>query len=127
MRPRSRPTPRGNCRAGHDLADAFEDLNTWLAAAGEIQTEEELTGVVVSYAESCDHDTVRASLAGIPAGHIVTATLKNGTTVDAETLGFITTDSGETVFAYRAWDEDEGAGDDVLSLSLDDLVEIRVF
>ena len=77
--------------AGHVLADAFESLNTWLAAAGEIQTEEELTGVVVSYAESCDHDTVRASLAGIPAGHVVTATLRDGSTVDAETLGFMTT------------------------------------
>ena len=117
----------GQLRAGHDLADAFEYLNNWLGATTDIRSEDELAGVIVSYAESCDDDTVRASLAGIPAGHIVTATLRDGTTIDAETVGFITNDLGETVFAYRPWDEDDGAGADVLSLSVGDLVEIRVF
>jgi hypothetical protein len=117
----------GQLVAGHQLADAFEDLNNWLGGIADVHTEDELTGVIVSYAESCDHNTLRTSLAGIPEGHIVTATLRDGTSVEAQTVGFTTDESGEMMFSYRRWDEDDGAGEDVRSVSVNDLVEIRVF
>ena len=80
--------------AGHDLADAFESLNTWLASSRRDPDRRGAHRGGRLVRRSCDHDTVRASLAGIPARPRRHRHPGDGTTVDAETLGFMTTAAG---------------------------------